>query len=97
MTETHTGCYRDVTVCPVTAMASAARFVEREWGERYHIGYVGRDDSNLTGHVYVFQVRARDGSLFAVGAGGDRDPFELEGQHWLDFLREHEIEATVKV
>jgi hypothetical protein len=93
---THTECYGDVTRVPVGAMAAAASFVEREWGDNYLIGYVGATNHEPSdSYVYVFQVKASDGSRFAVGSDRWGNAFELTGSLWLLFLQHHKIEAHV--
>ena len=91
----HTERYHDVAHVPVDAMMSAAGFVAREWGDRYLIGYVGarldRDEI-----VHAFQAKACDGSRFVVAASRYSAPFEVTGPAWLEWLRDHGIEATVR-
>ncbi len=64
-----TKSYRSVEMAPTSAVISAARHVEREWGtEGYRIGYAGTTDPANGTAVHVFQVRASDGSRFLVWA-----------------------------
>jgi hypothetical protein len=95
--ETHTGRYGDVTNVPAGVLASVAGFIRDEWGD-YRMGYVGTDTAGSAPQTftYVFQVRAPDGSRFAVGCSRYGQPFELEGSAWLAFLQVHGIEATVR-
>lgn len=67
--------YRSVEMAPTSAVAAAARYVEREWGEWYRLGFAGQTDPVNGTAVYVFQVCASDGSRFLVWA----DRFENVG------------------
>lgn len=96
-TETHTGRYGDVTAVPAEVLANVGSFVAREWGESYRMGYIGATNYEPTdAYIYAFQVRAADGSRFAVGAGRYGEAFELEGSLWFLYLQHHQIEATVR-
>lgn len=97
--EMHTLQHGDVAEIPADVLASVGSFVAREWGDGYRMGYVGAHTGASVEHayVYVFQVKARDGSRFAVGATHYGEPFELKGHAWLAFLTVKGIEATVKV
>jgi hypothetical protein len=97
-TGTHTERYGDVAAVPAECLASVARFVEREWGPSYRMGYVGTHTGGSVEQtfVYVFQVKASDGSRFAVGVSRYGAPFELEGNAWFAFLQLAGVEATVR-
>jgi hypothetical protein len=94
----HTGCYRDVTAAPASVLAAVGSFVAHEWGDGYRMGYVGYHDGGSVEHTfcYVWQVKAPDGSRFAVGASRYGRPFELKGSAWLAFLQVYGVEATVR-
>ena len=93
----HTERYGDVTAVPASVVASAAGFVAREWGESYLMGFVGATHHEPSGDwVWVFQVKAGDGSRFAVGASRYGQPFELVGDLWLLWLQHKGIEASVR-
>jgi hypothetical protein len=81
--------YRSVPMVPTSAMAAAARYVEREWGsEGYWLGFAG--DVSLG--KFAFQVCARDGSRFLVWA----DRFENVGQfdNEAEVARELDVEVN---
>jgi hypothetical protein len=96
--DTHTRCYRDVTAVPAEVLANVGAFVAREWGESYRMGFVAIDTAGSAPQtfVYVFQVKAPDGSRFAVGCTRWGEPWELQGKAWFAFLQVHEIEAYVR-
>ena len=97
-TETHTERYGDVTRVPADVLVAVGSFVAREWGGDYLMGYVGAHTAGSAPqtYVYVFQVKASDGSRFAVGCSRYGDPFEVEGNAWFAFLQAKGVEATVR-
>lgn len=101
--EQHTERYGDVTRMPADVLVEVATFVSREWGGHYQMGFVGvavnpaaAAWSGGDGTTYVFQVKASDGSRFAVGTTLWGSPFELVGSDWLAWLRDRGVEATVR-
>jgi len=74
--------YRSVPMADVGAIASAARYVEGGWGDRYSMGLAG--SRVWKDRMYwLFQVRASDGSRFLVGS--DRYGNCLAPEHIPDY------------
>jgi len=88
-----TGRYGDVPMVPAAVLIEAGSFIEREYGEGYMLGYVGAFQG-----AYAFQVRARDGSRFAVSVPRDYGtPDRMKGREALEYLRSKNIEADIPI